>query len=82
MSMTDIVFRIFPRGPVSEPDAELIVSDRLWNEHELEAERLGAEFYNYGWYQSETDACSKTSKGYLSSTIDPATMQVTHQWKP
>jgi hypothetical protein len=54
------------------------VNDKLWAEHDAEAERLGVEFYNYGWGQGGHHVQSKTSRGYLSSNIDPTTLEVTH----
>ena len=73
-----VVFRLFPSGMT--PDEATSANDKLWAEHDAEAKRRNAEFYNYGWVQGDHDACSKTSRGNLSSVIDPGTMAVTHHW--
>jgi hypothetical protein len=52
----------------------------LYRQHEAEAARQNAEFYNLGWVQTDFDVCSKTSKGYLVSEVDPDTVEVTHNW--
>jgi len=54
---------------------------KLLDEHGREAERQGAEFYNFGWVINEHSIMSKTSRGYLDSEINPDTMLVTHQWR-
>jgi hypothetical protein len=54
---------------------------KLLDEHEAEAERHGAEFYNFGWGNGDNFICSKTSKGVLTTTIDRKTMEVPHSWK-
>jgi hypothetical protein len=48
---------------------------------EAEAERQGAEFYNFGKGTTDCSVYSKTSKGHLVSDIDSRTMQVTHRWQ-
>jgi hypothetical protein len=53
---------------------------KLIDEHNAEAERIGAEFYNFGWCTEENCITSKTSKGILSSTIDPETGEIWHDW--
>jgi len=52
----------------------------LWEAHEKEAKRSGADFYNFGWGADEASIASKTSKGILQSDIDPETGKVTHSW--
>jgi hypothetical protein len=63
-------------------EARKLRCERRWetlcDAHEQEAERLGAEFHNYGWVQNTYDICSKTSVGYLSSYIDQ-NGNVTHE---
>ena len=54
---------------------------KLLDEHGREAERQGAEFYNFGWVTNGPSIMSKTSRGYLDSEINPDTMLVTHQWR-
>jgi hypothetical protein len=54
---------------------------KLLDEHEAEAERHGAEFYNFGWASGDNFICSKTSKGVLATEIDRKTMEVSHSWK-
>jgi hypothetical protein len=58
------------------------VMNKLLREHEAEADRQGAEFWNYGKVQSDRAWYSKTSKGYLDSSIDAHTTEVTHVWRP
>ena len=55
---------------------------KLLEEHGREAEKQGAEFYDFGWATNEHSIMSKTSRGCLHSEIDPDTMIVTHQWRP
>ena len=73
---------VFPTGPGAwqelSPECEDI---RLWQAHEAEAQREGAEFYNYGWSTSPGGISSKTSAGYLESWIS-ATGQIMHEWTP
>jgi len=38
--------------------------------HEAEAERLGAEFWNYGQFTGDDEISSKTSLGILTTTWD------------
>jgi hypothetical protein len=75
-----VVFRVFPSGMTT--DEAKTANDKLWAEHEAEAERHGAEFYNYGAFQDEHAAFSKTSRGGLSSRINPTTLEVRHFWEP
>jgi hypothetical protein len=69
----------FLMGPGACPDDP--AAERLLREHEAEAERLGVEFTNYGWGTSDYGIASKTTKGILSSQIDPETMNVIHRWE-
>src|SRR5262245_6446336 len=57
------------------------VKSKLYEEQEAEAERQGAEFYNFGKGTTDCSVYSKTSKGHLVSDIDSRTMQVTHRWQ-
>jgi hypothetical protein len=41
----------------------------LWEAHEKEAERAGAEFWNFGWGETEGSIASKTSRGVLTTTL-------------
>jgi len=71
---------VFPTGPGAWQDLSPECEDiRLWQAHEAEAQREGAEFYNYGWSPGGTS--SKTSAGYLESWIS-ATGQIMHEWTP
>jgi len=45
-------------------------SDELCLAHDAEAERLGAEFWNYGWFTSEDEISSKTNLGILTTIWD------------
>lgn len=54
--------------------------DVLVQEHEKEVKRVGAEFYNFGWGQTDTGIASKTSQGILDSEIDLDTGEVIHTW--
>ena len=54
--------------------------ETLYSEHEREARRRGAEFYNFGWAQTDYGIASKTSRGILDSEIDPETLTVQHFW--
>jgi hypothetical protein len=71
-----ITFLIAPGACPDDP-----VAAKLLQEHEAEAARQGAEFWNYGWVLSDDAVSSKTSKGFLFSQIDPETMDVTHTWE-
>ena len=55
---------------------------KLLDEHGREAEKQGAEFYNFGWVIDKHSIMSKTSLGYFDSEINPDTMEVRHQWRP
>jgi hypothetical protein len=57
-----------------------VEGDPLCNAHVAEAERQGAEFYNFGWFQDDDCLCSKTDKGILSTEWnDVAGWR--HQWR-
>jgi hypothetical protein len=56
------------------------VEDKMLREHESEAKKRGARFYNYGWVLGRNRICSKTTHGYLTTCIDPTTMRVRHEW--
>jgi hypothetical protein len=71
-----ITFLIAPGACPDDPAAA-----KLLREHEAEAARQGAEFWNYGNCLDKDAVSSKTSKGYLVSQIDPETMEVTHTWE-
>jgi hypothetical protein len=71
---------VFYLSAPSEAEAGAVTA-KLWAEHEAEAERRGAEFWNEGNVQGERSVGSKTGQGYLTSEIDPATMNVTHHWE-
>jgi hypothetical protein len=68
----------FLMGPGACPDDP--AEEKLLREHEAEADRHGAEFWNYGAFLEHYALSSKTSNGYLYSKIDPAKMKVTHYW--
>jgi hypothetical protein len=53
---------------------------KLFEEHEKEAERHRAEFYNFGAGMGEYSIYSRTSKGGLESNINSRTGRVTHVW--
>jgi Protein of unknown function (DUF2695) len=74
-SPTGVTFLIAPGACPEDPAQE-----RLLREHEAEADRRGAEFWNYGWGQSDYGLASKTTAGVLASQINPETMEVTHTW--
>jgi hypothetical protein len=52
--------------------------------HQEEADRVGAEIYNFGWVSSFSptgaDIFSKTSHGYLDTTWNRETDEVKHRW--
>jgi len=56
------------------------VRDKLAQAHDDKAAELGVEFTNWGWGTDENGIASKTTKGILSSSINPNTMEVDHQW--
>ena len=55
-----------------------------WDEHEAEANRRGAEFYNFGWstgdYGDWFGITSKTSRGRFSTSRHAETGEVEHFW--
>jgi len=70
-----VVFYTAPGAEAGDP-----VEDKLLRSHEAEAEKQGAQFWNYGKVIGENEIYSKTSKGNLESQINPKTMQVTHRF--
>jgi hypothetical protein len=72
-----IDFDPYRKGVLSAEDRAL---EALGRAHEQEADRCGAEFYNFGWVNGENSITSKTSEGILDSEMDPATMKVIHHW--
>jgi hypothetical protein len=72
---------VFPMGPGAwqdlPPESEHV---KLWQEHEAEADREGAEFYNYGKFTTDDSIYSKTSAGHLVSWVS-ATGQIMHEWE-
>jgi hypothetical protein len=70
-------FYIAPGAITGDP-----VEDRLLRSHEAEAAERQAEFYNYGWVSGGRGISSKTSRGILTSEIDPKTTQINHSWRP
>jgi hypothetical protein len=48
--------------------------------HQAEAERQGAEFYNFGKVVGDESISSTTSKGWLTTEIDRKTGEVSHHW--
>jgi hypothetical protein len=77
MAMFEYKFYIAPGAAGDD-----CVEEKLLREHEAEAAKHRAEFVNYGAYSDAHEILSKTSKGKLASWIDPATMQVGHEWIP
>jgi len=73
--MKAVVFYCAPGATTDDP-----MTDKLLRSHEAEAGKRRARFYNYGWSQVENGICSKTSKGKLSTWINPQTMHVGHKW--
>jgi hypothetical protein len=63
-----------------ELEKHQIIQEKLLGEHEKEAKRNRAEFYNFGAGVGDYGIYSKTSKGGLESEIDPVTLRVTHEW--
>ena len=53
-------------------------SDGLCLAHDAEAERLGVEFWNYGWVTNEDEISSKTSLGILTTTWDAKAKSYKH----
>jgi hypothetical protein len=51
----------------------------LLRAHNAEAERVGAEFGNYGKYTDDESICSKTTKGYLTSIMKGS--EIHHVWE-
>ena len=70
-----IKFYVAPGASGKSPE-----EDKLLRAHEAEAEKYGAEFYNYGWGTDTNCIESKTERGILKSRIDPSTMEVSHCW--
>lgn len=52
----------------------------LYKEHDREAARKRAEFFNQGWASGDYFIHSKTDKGKLYTEIDPDTLEVLHDW--
>ena len=75
MSEGHVVFYTAPGASTGNP-----VEDKMLRSHEAEADKQGAEFWNYGNVIGENEIYSKTSKGNLETCIDPRTMQVSHCW--
>ena len=70
-----IKFYVAPGASGESPE-----EDKLLRAQEAEAEKYGAEFYNYGWGTDTNCIESKTERGILESRIDPSTMEVSHCW--
>jgi hypothetical protein len=70
------VFYHSPGATTGDP-----VEDKLLRSHEAEAEKQQAEFYNFGQGTGENFIESKTSKGRLLTSVDPKTMEATHEWR-
>jgi hypothetical protein len=51
------------------------ITDKLEDAHQEDADELGVEILNFGWGQSDYGICSKTTGGYLSTEIDPETLE-------
>lgn len=52
----------------------------LETKHMEEIDEKGANATNLGWFTSDTEIQSKTTQGILTSTIDPRTGNVRHEW--
>jgi hypothetical protein len=72
------VFYLAPPDPLDVDDP---IERLLHIEHEKECRRKGAEFTNYCAFWSRTEFFSRTTKGKLTSTIDPNTKTVSHFWE-
>ena len=70
-----VTFYMAPGVPTDDP-----VENKLLRSHEAEANKQGAEFWNYGKGLAKNEIYSKTSRGHLESRINPNTMQVSHRW--
>jgi hypothetical protein len=79
---TKLAFAADLNGPADDFDPAVWSAEEqvLHRAHEEEAHRRDAEFWNYAKGTDDNNIISKTSKGFLYSEIDPATMKVTHQW--
>ena len=75
MSEAYVTFFMGPGVSTDDP-----VENKLLRSHEAEADKQGAEFWNYGKGTAENEIYSKKSKGHLVSCINPNTMEVRHQW--
>jgi len=73
-----VTFYLAPVDPATIDDP---IERMLVDEHQKECERWGGEFTNFGWYQDRAAWVSKTTKGKLSSEIDPDTKKVSHFWR-
>jgi hypothetical protein len=78
--MNDSGFYFFPMGPGATTEDG--VMNALWRAHDQEAQRLRAEFYNYGACTDDTFILSKTSRGYLETSVNPRTKEVSHRLTP
>jgi hypothetical protein len=82
MTTDDDEFYVFPIASGAWQDANVSPEvAKLWQEHEAEADRKGVEFFNYGWSTADDGICSKTSAGYLETSILPGG-QIVHRWQP
>lgn len=70
--------------PISRIEMQSVdeLREALCDAHGQEADRIAAEFYNFGWASSDREITSKTTLGYLWSKIDPETGKVTHELLP
>ena len=75
MSEDYVTFFMGPGVSTDDP-----VENKLLRSHEAEADKQGAEFWNYGKGLAKNEIYSKTSRGHLESWIDPKTMEVRHRW--
>jgi hypothetical protein len=75
MSDHMITFLITPGAECGDP-----VETKLLREHEAEASRRRATFWNYAKCLYDYGIHSKTSRGHLASSIDPKTNEVRHHW--
>jgi len=55
--------------------------DCLCAAHEQEGLRIGAEFRNFGWFNDGDSITSKTTAGYLTSSLCRATGEIEHHWE-
>ena len=70
-----VIFYTAPGVETGDP-----VEDKLLRSHEAEAGKQRARFGNYGWVTGDNIITSKTTRGKLTSWIDPKTMTVEHEW--